>query len=62
MIKVENKDSFYTSCQVCHTECDMYIISISDGRYGVELHLCKECCDKLSKEIKNQLKNVDKIN
>lgn len=62
MIKIENDNGFYDNCQACHTEGNIHSITISDGRFGVELHLCKKCCEKLSKEIDRHLKNVDKIN
>lgn len=56
MIQIQDNDKFYSNCQVCHVEENMYSISISDGRYGVEVHLCKECLEKLSKEIDKHLK------
>ena len=62
MIKVEKDNGFYAECQACHTAGVIYSISFSDGRYGTEVHLCKDCLDKLTKEIDKHLNEICKEN
>lgn len=44
MFEISKDTEHFNSCQACHSETDLYNITISDGRFGTELHLCKKCC------------------
>lgn len=48
MFKI-TRDTADLNCQVCHTRGNIYNVSLSDGRFGVELHLCSNCCSVLSR-------------
>lgn len=52
MIKIE-KDHTDFNCQVCNVRGNnIYNISLQNERFGVELHLCRDCC----KDLRNLLK------
>lgn len=56
MFEISKGDNFYDSCQVCGVDktesanFNIYAIKIMNkNRQGVELHLCSNCCNTLSK-------------
>lgn len=56
MFEISKGDRFYDSCQVCGVDCtesanlNIYSIKIMNKyKQGVELHLCNNCCNALSK-------------
>lgn len=56
MFEISKGDHFYDSCQVCgvdkteHASLNIYAIKIMNkNKQGVELHLCSNCCNVLSK-------------
>lgn len=56
MFEISRKDHFYDSCQVCGADktknesLNIYSIKIMNKlKQGVELHLCSNCCNVLSK-------------
>lgn len=52
MIKIE-KDKYDLNCQVCNARGDnIYNVNLSNKRFGVELHLCKDCCKELRSLLK----------
>ena len=52
MIKIE-KDHIGFSCQICGVGGNnTYNITLQSERFGVELHLCRDCC----KDLRNLLK------
>lgn len=58
MFEISKEDHFYDKCQVCGVDktesekLNIYTVKIMNKhRQGVELHLCSNCCNVLSKLI-----------
>ena len=56
MFEISKEDHFYDKCQVCGVDktesekLNIYTVKIMNKhRQGVELHLCSNCCNVLSK-------------
>ena len=56
MFEISKESHFYDSCQVCGVDrtesanLNIYAVKIMNKyKHGVELHLCSNCCNTLSK-------------
>ena len=62
MIKIE-KDHTDFNCQVCDVRGNsIHNITLQNKQFGVELHLCKDCCKELRSLLKfTQINGVKMI-
>ena len=51
MIKIEKAEK-YRTCNVCHSENDVYLIDFRSEYSGTQIALCKDCMKDLSEYLR----------